>query len=230
MNPPSHPAARILRALALVLRIAALGFTLWLVILESNWGRRNQPKTDPEDAFVNGSIGTELAPLVAFEVLPVIFPEEFQPLKSYFDSFDKPLPNPGDWIEQFGFIRQKDALPVGFVLSYHRPGSGAGSPIPFVGLSCAACHSAEIQADPDKPGKVLYGVGNPTMNLLAFSETVRRVLVKRVDPEVPDSDYVLTWDKIVQARNDQSLSEAGTWDRVFTTLWIGAARGETEGY
>ncbi len=230
MNPPSHPAVRILRALALLLGIAAFGFTVWLVVMESVWDRQNQTKSDPEDAFVNGSIGTELAPLVAFEVLPIIFPDEFQPLKSYFESHGKTLENPGDWIEQYGFIRQDKGLPVGFVLSHHRPGSGAGSPVPFVGLSCAACHSAEIQTDPEKPGKVLYGVGNPTMNLLAFSEAVRRVLVKRVDPENPESDYVLTWDRIVHARKDAKLPEAGIWDRIMTTLWIGAARGETEKY
>src|SRR2546427_4317706 len=35
--------------------------------------------------------------------------------------------------------------PVGFVISQYRPKSGAPSPVPFVAVGCAACHSAEIR-------------------------------------------------------------------------------------
>jgi cytochrome c5 len=227
---PSHPAVRILRALALVVAAAALVVTLVLVVGERQWAARNVPKADPEDAFVNGSIGTELAPVVAFEVLPDLFPEEFRPLEAYFAAFRKPPPAAGDWVEQYGFIRRAGDLPVGFVKSYHRPGSGAGSPVEFVGLSCAACHAAEIQTDPDKPGKVLPGVGNPTMNLLAFSEAIRKVLVKRVTPDDPASDYVLSVAAVAAARKAKKLDEMTTAQSLFTALWLAAARGETTAY
>lgn len=236
---PSHPAVRILRTVLLLAALAALGGTVALVVAESRWAEANRVKESPTDAFVNGSIGTELAPLVAFEVLPDIFPDEFRPLEKYFASFKKPLANAGDWVEQYGFIRRDLApepkgdspLPVGFVLSHHRPGNGAGSPIPFVGLSCAACHSAEIQTDPDKPGVVLYGVGNPTLNLLPFSEAVRALLVKRVDPNNPESDFVLTWDSIRQAHATKNPNRELTLaERILTTAWLLGARGATLKY
>ena len=232
---PSPPAARLARALALIVGVAALAATVGLVLAEANWDRSNAPQPTPEAAFVNGAIGTELAPLVAFEVLPDLFPGEFHPIDSY---RSQPVGSAGDWIDQFGFIRKSLApaelndgtpLPVGFVLSRHRPGSGAPSPVPFVGLSCAACHSAEIRTEVGKPGVVLYGVGNPTMNLLAFSEAVRGVLVKRTNPAEPKSDFVLTLAAVkdAQAKKGHTLTLAET---VMVRAWISAARGETSEY
>ncbi len=235
--PRVHPAARIGRAAALLVGLVAFGFTVWLVaIAEPAWGTTNVPQPTPEQAFVNGSIGTELAPLAAFEVLPDLFPAEFHP----FDTRQGlPPGTSGDWIDQYGFIRKNlvpkklddgSPLPVGFVLSNHRPGSGAPSPVPFVGLSCAACHSAEIRTDAAKPGVLVYGVGNPTMNLLAFSEAVRGVLVKRVTPTDKKSEYVLTVDAVRTARAAKNLPPLTFYESLMTRLWIGGARGETADY
>jgi hypothetical protein len=233
---PAHLAARIGRALALIAGLAALIFTVGLVLAEAVWDRHNLSQPTPADAFVNGSIGTELAPLVAFDVLPELFPDEFHPIDRY---RSQPIGTAGDWIDQYGFIRKSLAppepkpdgspLPIGFVLSYHRPGSGAPSPIQFVGLSCAACHSAEIRTDVSKPGVVLYGVGNPTMNLLAFSEMVRFILVKRKDPADPKSDYLLTLAAVQDARakKGQPLTVV---ESVVVQAWISGSRGETAAY
>ena len=94
--------------------------------------------------------------------------------------------------------------------------------MPFVGLSCAACHSAEIRTEVGKPGVVLYGVGNPTMNLLAFSEAVRGVLVKRTNPTEPKSDFVLTLGAVkdAQAKKGHALTLEET---VMVRAWISAA-------
>ena len=238
-TPPAgtHPVVRHARWVALVIGIAAVVGTVALVALEDRWDARNQPQPTPAAAFVNGSIGTELAPLVAFEVLPELFPEEFHPIDTYLKKHevtDKPA---GDWVDQYGFVRKSLApeprdqtdLPIGFVLSYHRPGSGAGSPVPFVGLSCAACHSGEVRLDPDRPGTALYGIGNPAMNLLAFSEAVRGLLLRRTDPKDPTSDYKLTVAMIreAQARRGRALDP---WEVALTALWLRGARAESGEY
>jgi hypothetical protein len=230
-----HPAARVLQFTLLAVAVGGLSATVWLNVAQTEWDRRNVTHTDPADAFVNGSIGTELAPLVAFEVLPELFPDEFHPVDRYLEaSRVKGQPSAGDWIDQYGFIRRNLAgppvepslpLPVGFTLSYHRPDSGAPSPVLFVGLSCAACHSAEIRTEADKPGPVIYGVGNAALNLLAFSEAVRAVVLKQVDPKDPQSDYVLTLDAIrqAQARKGHEMTAAET---ALTWGWLRAIRGD----
>ncbi len=234
LSPPSRT-ARIGRALTLVIGVAALAFTIGLVWAETVWDRKNRPQDSAIRAFVNGSIGTELAPLAAFEVLPDLFPDEFHPIDRY---RNQPNGTAGDWIDQYGFIRKSlvspemndgTELPVGFVLSYHRPGSGAPSPMPFVGLSCAACHSAEIRTDVAKPGVLLYGVGNPTMNLLAFSEAVRGVLVKRTNPDDPGSDYVLTLAAVEKALATKQKTLSIT-EKAVVMAWISGARSETVAY
>ena len=227
---PDHPAARLARAIALLFGVAAVLGTVTLYVAERYWSARNVTANDPKAAFADASIGTELAPLAAFVVLPDLFPDEFQPLKGYFARFGRTVADPGDWVQQYGFVRGEGKLPVGFVTSYHRPGSGAGSPVEFVGLSCAACHSAEIQTDPDVKGTVLIGVGNPSMNLLAFSEAVRGALVKRTNPADPTSDYVLSVAAVDAARKNKGLPPLTLGERAMTFLWLTAARGETAAY
>src|SRR5262245_2011743 len=115
-----------LRTLGVVVTTLALIGCAALVVLEEYWARPRP--LDDAAAFREGTIGTELAPLAVFEVLPDLFSDGvdfFQPLG----------PGGGDWVDQFGLIRRPDSpLPVGFYLSNLRPQSGAGSPVPFVGL------------------------------------------------------------------------------------------------
>ena len=236
-GPGTHPVVRHARWIALVIGIAAVVGTVALVVLEDRWDARNQPQPTPDRAFVNGSIGTELAPLVVFEVLPELFPEEFHPIDTYLKSHQVFTESAGDWVDQYGFVRKSLApeprdgtdLPVGFVLSYHRPGSGAGSPVPFVGLSCAACHSGEVRLDPGRPGKAFHGIGNPAMNLLAFSEAVRGLLLRRADPKDPRSDYLLTVAAVKEAQARRGRSLDG-WEVAMTGLWLRGARAETGEY
>ena len=59
------------------------------------------PRTnDPETAFLEGTIGTELAPLPVLMALPVLVPEHFHPGG----------PAAGDWIDQFGFARPPEEI------------------------------------------------------------------------------------------------------------------------
>jgi cytochrome c553 len=202
--------------------VACLGiiFTVTLTIMVDRWDKKNTVHKNGLDAFVNGTLGTELAPLSVFEVLPKIFPEEFNPLGSYLGI--KKETQKYDWIQQFGFINReyspipidkKNKLPVGFTYSYYRPESGAPSPIVFVGLSCVACHSAEIKTSYSKHGKVVYGAGNQNLNLLAFTET---------NPSDPNSKYILTVNKIEEVRG----SKLSITEKVFIDGWLSALRSD----
>ena len=86
---------RVLQIVAIVLSaifvVAAVGF----VLIEKTWVGK-EPNT-PEGYFLYGSTGTELMPLPVFQVLPDIFPDQFQPAGK----------QAGDWIDQFGFVRGK---------------------------------------------------------------------------------------------------------------------------
>ena len=209
-----------LQGLAVAVAAAALAATVALVVAEDSWGRY-ELRDDPEGAFARGSIGTEFVPLPVFEVLPDLFSAEPH---HYF----KPRPGGGDWVAQYGFIRDpKGPLPVGLTARNLRPESAAPSPVPFVGFACAACHSQEIRLERDGPAKLVLGVGNPNLNLLAFGEAFRGAMMAREGG--PDSPYVLRLDTIdaaQQARRGRGLSTA---ERAIVYLWLrGARAGELE--
>jgi hypothetical protein len=110
--------------LVVLLLLVATASLIWM---ERGWAQRQFRGV--QDAFLHGTIGTEVMPLVVAQVLPDIFPENFQPAGK-----DK-----GDWIAQFGFMldpndKASQGLPIGFAVSNYRPGSGAPSPRVFAFL------------------------------------------------------------------------------------------------
>src|SRR5687767_11678027 len=74
----------------------ALAGTAGLIIWESTWA--TPTFREPEAAFNEGTIGTELMPLPVAHALPAVFPEYFQPAG----------PEGGDWVKQFGFLKLED--------------------------------------------------------------------------------------------------------------------------
>src|SRR5262245_23200269 len=100
-----------------VIVLAALAAAAAFVRIEAGWA--TPVFRGAEEAFRYGTIGTEVMPLPVAHVLPDLFPEHFLP---------RGKAN-GDWIEQFGFLRDSDpkandGLPVGFAISNYRPQSG----------------------------------------------------------------------------------------------------------
>jgi hypothetical protein len=198
---------RVLQIVAIVLSaifvVAAVGF----VLIEKTWVGK-EPNT-PEGYFLYGSTGTELMPLPVFQVLPDIFPDQFQPAGK----------QAGDWIDQFGFVRGKEGvnegLPLGINVSFYRPKSGAPSPVPFVGFNCAACHTAQIRRSPGDQGLTVYAMGNPTIDLVAFGEAIKTSLLdeQRLTPDIIASTY--------EAKYHKSL---GLIDKLMITLWLSGAR------
>jgi hypothetical protein len=200
-----------LQIVAVVLTAVFLAAAVGFVILEKTW--TGPEPTTPEQYFLYGSTGTELMPLPVFQVLPDLFPDQFQPAGK----------SAGDWIDQFGFIRGKEGvnegLPLGINVSYHRPKSGAPTPVPFVGFNCAACHTARIRRSLAGDGPVIYGMGNPAIDLVAFGEAVKTSLLdeKRLTLPIIASAY--------EAKYHKSL---GVLDRLLIYVWLTGARKEIQ--
>jgi hypothetical protein len=221
---------------------------------------------DGQTVFVVGSIGTEFIPLPVLEVLPDIDPERFP--APHLDEKTKSLT--GGWIERYGFLERRgpdeptlpptepelaellhndteqSALPVGFTLSNFRPFSPDPSPVTFVGLACAGCHSNRLP-DRGERGKLVYGAGNAGLDLIGFFEAFRgALLAKQPKPSVPpertkpyslieapdltpdDQEYVLSLERVKQARQRRGLRDLTIAEQVMTYVWLAGAQKAVE--
>jgi hypothetical protein len=208
-----------------VLALLAVGTLIWV---ERGWAEPDTSR-DPEAAFLHGSIGTELMPLPVAVALPRMFPEHF--------SGDA---GRGDWIEQFGFIRgagadPKQALPLGFVVTRYRPGSGAPSPVPFVGFSCGLCHVTAIRTTDDGPSRLVSGPGSISLNLFAWLDAFQAAVLARrpllpaegTGPEKP-LPYRMTIATIKEAYREATGVDMGLGERLMTALWLRQFRARLE--
>ncbi|MEM8664314.1 MAG: cytochrome c [Pseudomonadota bacterium] len=208
------------------LLVVALLATAGLIALERTWV---VPKTlDPAAAFDHGTIGTEVMPLAVALALPELAPHHFQPAGRA----------AGDWVEQFGFLRRPDdpdGLPIGFVPTHYRPKTAAPSPTPFVGFSCALCHTTKIKTAEDEPGHLVTGPGSVSLNLFAWLDAFQATMLERVplaagdvfDPADPPA-YRVTVDAIAEAFETVSGQELGIADRLMVGLWLGQIRATLE--
>jgi mono/diheme cytochrome c family protein len=223
-----HELGRAGLILADVIVAVLLLVTAALIVLENRWTKPTF--RGKEGAFQHGTIGTELMPLAVALVLPDLFPENFQPGGK----------QAGDWIEQFGFIRNDDpkvneGLPVGFAASRYRPQSGSPSPAAFVGFSCALCHSTVIRTDTDQHGKIFYGPGSNSLNLFAWLDAFQASMLARepllagtsFDPDNPPP-YRLTSNRIVDAYEAKTGRKLGLLERGMIALWLRQIRTRLE--
>ncbi|UWU83189.1 hypothetical protein N2605_27105 [Bradyrhizobium yuanmingense] len=219
-----RPALVLCNAVA-VLALLAVSALIWL---ERDWAKPDTSR-DPEAAFLHGSIGTELMPLPVAVALPVLFPEHFLADGAR-----------GDWIEQFGFIRGagedlKQVLPLGFVVSRYRPGSGAPSPVPFVGFSCGLCHVTAIRTADDGSARQVPGPGSISLNLFAWLDAFQAAVLARrpllpgeaADPEQPPP-YRMTIATIREAYSEASGRDMKPAERLMTALWLRQIRARLE--
>jgi mono/diheme cytochrome c family protein len=223
-----HKLGRIGLILANIVVAVLLVTTAALIVLERGWAKPTFRGT--EEAFQHGTIGTELMPLALALVLPDLFPENFLPGGK----------QAGDWIDQFGFIRNDDpkvneGLPVGFTPSRYRPQSGSPSPVAFVGFSCALCHSTVIRTDADPRGKIFYGPGSNSLNLFAWLDAFQASMLAReplpagasFDPDDPPP-YRLTSGRIVDAYEAKTGRKLGLLERGMIALWLRQIRTRLE--
>ncbi len=203
-----------------------LGAVAGLIYLEAGWTKPHVRELG--DAFRNGSIGTEVMPLPVAEVLPSLVPQHFQPAG----------PEAGDWIEQFGFLRNPDdpyGLPIGFEVSNFRPQTAAPSPVPFVGFACALCHTTEIQTADNQEPRIVSGPGSVSLNLFAWVDALQAALVERQPPpdgQMIDRDnpqpYRLTAEQIDTAYEQQTGATLRTAERAMIGLWLSQIRKRIE--
>jgi len=187
---------------ALVLALAA-GF----VILEATWVTKEGQS--PRDRFLYGSTGTELMPLQVFQVLPDLFPDQFQPAGK----------DAGDWVDQFGFVRGQpgvnEGLPLGVSVANFRPKSGEPSPVPFVGFNCAVCHTARIHRTDGDEGTLVLGMGNASVDLVAFGEAIKTSLL---------DEQRLTSSSIESAYKAKMHQRLGALDKLMISAWLSQVR------
>jgi mono/diheme cytochrome c family protein len=198
----------------------ALILTAGLIWLERGWTKPQLGRA-PAEAFHHGTIGTELMPLPVALVLPDLFPNEFLPAGK----------DGGDWVEQFGFVASdpgtNDGLPVGFVTSQYRPGSGSPSPVAFVGFACALCHSTAIRDGDGKTIKLVDGPGSVSLNLFSWIDAFQSALLERQPPpagSVPDPanppPYKLTTQLVVEKYQEKTGKTLGLLEKGMIALWL----------
>jgi mono/diheme cytochrome c family protein len=232
------------QGLAILAGAAGLGVVAFVVYLERT--SVTPQFRGPEEVFVHGTIGTEFIPLHVLSVLPEIVPQHFQPNKAAGE----------DWVDHFGFVRHPDpkenhGLPVGFVVTNYQPASASPSPVKFVGLSCAACHSVRHRLETDAaPRPIIFGAGNAHMDLIPFFEAFRAALLLQepnaagrvkveagrppggphrldaIDLEESDLQYVLNMDRIERELRDRHGVRLGPIDRFVTGQWLSAFRAQ----
>jgi mono/diheme cytochrome c family protein len=250
---------------------ASIGVTLFLVLVTAVFVAAEHSLARPQwfrskqATFVAGCIGTEFIPLPVLEILPDIDPDRFPPP----EVDEKTQALAGGWIERYGFLERRNedrtfpatdpelsdllrndrewwALPVGFTLSYYRPFSPDPSPVRFVGLACAGCHSARLP-DRGPSGKLVYGAGNAALDLIGFFQALRGVLLKkRVRPSVPESrqrdvsvtegpdldppdyEYALSLASVKEARRKHGLRSLTVPEQLMIWVWLRGAQGQAE--
>lgn len=198
---------RRLRTFGLAAGVLAIVGTAAFFVWRSTWTQDRDLTL--REAFTAGSIGTELVPKVVFDVLPGLFPDQFQPAG----------PDAGDWVEQFGFIRgapdSEYGLPVGLVVSQRAPQTGEPAPVEFVGFSCSVCHTNVIRTRPDDPGFLVYGMGSTSLDFFAWVDAFRTAVL---DEERLTLDTIGT---AYEARTGESL---GLLDKLAIRQWLSGAR------
>jgi mono/diheme cytochrome c family protein len=209
--------------LVVALLLVATGVMLYV---ESGW--TTPQSREPADAFRHGTIGTEVMPLPVAVVLPSLAPQHFQPAG----------PSAGDWIEQFGFLPNPDdpsGLPLGFTISNYRPRTGAPSPVPFVGFTCALCHTTAIQTSDDEKPRIVSGPGSVSLNIFAWVDALQAALMERQPPsggQIIDRanppPYRLTAEDIIAAYGRMTGHQLRTTERLMIQMWLTQLRTRIE--
>jgi len=198
--------------------------TFALIYLERNWVT---PRfAEPKEAFASGTIGTELMPLPVAITLPRLASHHFLPGG----------PSNGNWIEQFGFLPNADdsnGLPIGFAVSRYRPQSGAPSPVPFVGFSCALCHTTAIRPiGATAQTKVVTGPGSVSLNLFAWVDALQAALIERValieEGARSPPPYRVSAEAIFDKYRDITGSSLGMAEQLMVSLWLRQFRQRIE--
>lgn len=199
----SKELTRSLQIALCVLAALVLAGTFALIAAERAWLKTKV--YPPREAFLYGDTGTQIMPLPVLQVLPTLFPDQFQPGG----------PEAGDWVQQFGFIRGvsgvNDGLPVGFFVSKRRPRSGGPSPLSFVGVNCSLCHTSRIRRNEDDPGVVVHGMGTTSLDFIAWVDAFKTAIL---------DEKRLTVSTVANEYDREFHKKLGPAEKAMLTLWL----------
>ena len=197
---------RLLRIGAVAISAVLLVATgLWLYG-ETRWSRWTP--ASPEEAFIHGTIGLETLPLkyalVLEEVSGTAFKSGREGGRSLWRAYgflDNPRAGTDDKPACLG--NAADKLPVGFSISQRMPAKAFPTPIEFAGLTCAACHSAELRLLNGRKIGPFFGAANQELDIIAWSDGIRSAVL---DPD-------LSTTKILDAYEARCGKPDGIYDR-----------------
>ena len=205
-----------------VLLLVATG--LWLYG-ETRWGAW-QPMP-PKAAFIHGTIGLETFPLKYALVLEDVSGAAFRTGREDGRSLWRTygfLDNPRAGLDGKPACigNAADKLPVGIGVSHYLPIKAFVSPVPFAGLTCATCHSAELRlADGRKVGP-LYGAANQELDIIAWSDGVRSAVL---DPDLSATKILDAYDDRCGKPTDfYSRTVGRVLDRLIISVWLDGIR------
>jgi hypothetical protein len=197
---------------AICLAVLMLLGTFGLLFAEGSW-LKTEARVSRE-AFLYGDTGTEIMPLPVLQVLPSLFPENFQPGGAA----------AGDWVQQYGFIRGtpgvNEGLPVGFFVSTRRPQSGGPSPVTFAGVNCSLCHTTRIRRSEDDPGVVVFGMGTTSLDFIAWVDAFKSSVL---------DEKKLTAKAIFDRYEREYHKTLGLAEKAMISLWLNQTRKTVQG-
>lgn len=222
---PSLSLVGVIKRVSVLVSALLLIVTMSWLIGEAQWGRWSP--ASPEQAFINGAIGLETFPLKYALVLEKVSGSAFRTgredgrsLWRTYGFLDNPRAGADD--KPACADNAADKLPVGFGLSRAIPVKAFDTPIEFVGLTCAACHSAELRlADGRKVGPI-YGTGNPEIDIIAWSDGVRSAVL---DPSLSAAKILDAYEAQCGAPSGLYERTVGRWlEKLLIGVWLSGFR------
>jgi len=158
--------------------VSTLAFAVSLIWLAAEQGWQPRADMGPQEAFRDGTLGLEIMPYKLAAVLDEVAPKAMQ----RFTPDGHRVGAKKAWWQNFGFNAggpktpsDKCPLPLGFTVTKLLPVSAEPVPVDFVGLSCAACHSARLRTtDPKDKGTVVLGTGAISADVIAFTDAFKQ--------------------------------------------------------
>jgi mono/diheme cytochrome c family protein len=118
-----------------------------------------------------------------------------------------------------------DWAPVGFGVSGYIPVKAIQTRTQFVGLTCAACHTAQLRMPDGSRGPIIEGLGNQELDVIAWTDGVQNAIL---DPKLTSAAILETYDAQCSAF-DVEAGKADNWverriDGVIIGAWLDGFR------
>lgn len=203
---------RVTKIASIVVSVLLLAITGAWLVAETLWAKFTPPT--PEQAFTHGTIGLETMPLKYALVIDTLSASAFHTGREDGRSMWRTFgfvdnPNSAKDNRPACLDNAADKVPVGFGVSTFVPVKAIKTPVPFAGLTCTACHAAQLRlADGTSVGPVI-GMGNQELDVIAWGDGFRNAVL---DPD-------LSAERILGAYDNQCGAPTGLYDRTLGR-WI----------